>query len=107
MFASAFSFDHSLAVMEETIYVDNLKCSGCASTVISKIGKVEGVQNVNVEVEDSKVQVEHNDGVSREDLLKVLGNLGYPEQGTSNLYQKAVSYVSCATGKLSSESLVH
>lgn len=102
MFASAFFINRSLADMEETIYVDNLKCNGCASTVISKVSKVEGVENVNVEVEESKVQVAHNDGVSREDILKVLGNLGYPEQGTSNLYQKAVSYVSCATGKLSS-----
>jgi copper chaperone CopZ len=85
--------------MEETIYVDNLKCNGCASTVISKIGNIKGVDEVEVEVEESKISIKHEEGVSREEILKVLGNLGYPEQGTSNLYQKAVSYVSCATGK--------
>ncbi len=85
--------------MEEIIYVDNLKCNGCASTVTSKLGNLKGVDKVEVEVEESKINITHQEGISRDEILKVLGNLGYPEQGTSNLYQKAVSYVSCAAGK--------
>ena len=33
-------------------------------------------------------------------LLEKLSKLGYPELGTSNVLQKAKSYVSCAIGKL-------
>jgi copper chaperone CopZ len=88
--------------MENIIYVDNLKCGGCAGSITSRLNKLEGMEEVKVDVEAGKVAVHHAENLTREEILKTLAKLGYPEQGTSNLYQKAVSYVSCATGRMNS-----
>lgn len=88
--------------MQEIIYVDNLKCHGCANTITNKLKALAGVDQVKVEVEESKIEVKHQQNVTREDFLKTLAGLGYPELGTSNTIQKAKSYVSCAVGRLGS-----
>ena len=51
-------------------------------------------------LESSTVEIEKTENVSREALMAKLSKLGYPEIGTSNLVQKAKSYVSCAIGRL-------
>lgn len=61
---------------------------------------MEGVSNVRVDLETSTVEVEKEEKVTRTLLLEKLSKWGYPEMGTSNLAQKAKSYVSCAIGRL-------
>ena len=85
---------------KEIIIIDNLKCGGCANTVTKKLQEMEGVKNVNVVLETSAVEVEKEENVSREALIEKLSKWGYPEIGTTNLVQKAKSYVSCAIGRL-------
>ncbi len=85
---------------KEIIIIDNLKCGGCANTVTKRLQEMEGVENVNVLLESSTVEIEKTENVSREALIAKLSKLGYPEIGTSNLVQKAKSYVSCAIGRL-------
>jgi copper chaperone len=49
--------------MEQVIDAENIKCGGCASTIRSKLGALEGVSNVRVEIENGRVTVEaHADG---------------------------------------------
>ena len=84
----------------ETIIIDNLKCGGCANTVTKQLKSMDGVQNVTVDVETSTVVVEKEEAITRVLLLEKLAKWGYPEIGTSNLVQKAKSYVSCAIGRL-------
>lgn len=86
--------------MKEVIIIDNLKCGGCANTVKKRLEKIEGVNSVNVVLETSAVEVEKTTEVSREAIIEKLSKLGYPEIGTTNLLQKAKSYVSCAIGRL-------
>lgn len=86
--------------MKEIIIIDNLKCGGCANTVKKRLEKMDGVSNVNVMLETSTVEVEKASEVSREAIIAKLSKLGYPEIGTTNLMQKAKSYVSCAIGRL-------
>ena len=50
--------------------------------------------------ENSTVEIEKDESVSEESLIKKLSKLGYPPAGTSNFVQKAKSYVSCAIGRL-------
>ena len=85
---------------QEIIKIDNLKCGGCANTVTKQIKAIEGVENVIVDLENSTVAIEKDDSVTREFLIEKLSKLGYPEEGTSSLMQKAKSYVSCAVGRL-------
>ncbi|MFI0426525.1 MAG: heavy-metal-associated domain-containing protein [Flavobacterium sp.] len=88
--------------METTIYIQNLKCGGCANTITKNITSIENVTNVLVNVEESSVTLKYE---SEEILIEVkdkLKSLGYPEDGEANtLGSKAKSYVSCAIGKMS------
>ena len=87
----------------EHILIDNLKCTGCATSIEKGLKSVEGVEEVHVDVHTSRLEINCNENVTRDVLLKKLGNMGYPEQGTSTLFQKGKSYVSCMVGKMSQE----
>ncbi len=86
----------------EKIIIENLKCHGCANTITKGISKMDGVSKVDVNVESSTVNVDFNDSKqSKENIIKKLARLGYPEQGNNSLKSTAVSYVSCAIGRVS------
>ncbi|HFS67371.1 MAG TPA: heavy-metal-associated domain-containing protein [Flavobacteriia bacterium] len=83
------------------INILNLKCNGCANTIKKGLLVIEGVNHVDVALEDSEITI--ND-VSEEVFKTVkekLSKMGYPEVGDANtMIHKAKSFVSCATGKL-------
>ncbi|CAA0164697.1 heavy-metal-associated domain-containing protein [Tenacibaculum maritimum] len=88
--------------MKADIYIENLKCGGCANTIKKELMNLSEVVNVEVAVENSLVSV-----VLESDILGIvkdrLAKLGYPEQGAKNtIVHKAKSFVSCATGRLNS-----
>lgn len=88
--------------MEARLIIQNLKCGGCAHTIVTKLSKIESIRNVIVDEEHSLLHF-HYDG--EEALIEVknkLLSLGYPIEGEGNsLVSKAKSFVSCAAGKLS------
>ena len=88
-------------IMENKIYVQNLKCFGCANTITNKLTEMEGVSNINVIVEESLVILDCSETIL-EKVKETLKKTGYPEDGAPNsLGSKAKSYVSCAFGKMS------
>lgn len=87
--------------MKNNFIVQNLKCGGCASTILKNIEKLEGISNVEVEVESSEVHFEHSSDAQLELVAATLKNLGYPiETEANNIALKAKSFVSCGIGKL-------
>lgn len=90
--------------MQHMIEVENIKCGGCASTIESRLRKIDGVSDVQVDVEQGRVTVE-SETDNRDRLAEVLLQNGYPEKGTAEGLKaaaaKAKSYVSCAIGKMS------
>ncbi|MFY0627928.1 MAG: heavy-metal-associated domain-containing protein [Reichenbachiella sp.] len=84
----------------ESIEVDNLKCQGCAGTITKKISALKGVEDVEVDVEISVVTIHYGELDSGINFYDKLASLGYPPKGTTNTFQKAKSYVSCAIGKV-------
>lgn len=85
----------------ETIIIENLKCHGCANTIMSEIKKIGGVDNVEINLEKSMVTIEYDkEGNLREIFTAKLKKLGYPELGKGNLIASAKSYVSCAIGRM-------
>lgn len=87
-----------------TLEILNLKCGGCANSIKKGILTIDGVDEVSVDLETSKVQV---NSTEEQVVLKVkekLSSMGYPEVGDSNtVIHKAKSFVSCATGRMTSE----
>ena len=87
-----------------TIEILNLKCGGCANTIKKGLLAVEGVNEVTIDVESSVVSIDSSESSVLELVKKKLSSMGYPEVGDSNtVLHKAKSFVSCATGKMSSE----
>ena len=86
------------------INILNLKCNGCANTIKKGLLSLEGVNKVEVTLENSEIKI---NPVSDEVLTSVkekLSKMGYPEVGdTNNMLHKAKSMVSCATGKIGSD----
>jgi copper chaperone CopZ len=103
---TVFSFcnfeENKLLIMETIIYVQNLKCGGCANTITKNIASIENVTNLVVNVEESSVVFNYENDANLAEVKNKLQSLGYPEDGQANsLGSKAKSYVSCAIGKMS------
>lgn len=92
--------------MAYQINVENIKCGGCAATIRSKLEAMEGVDKVDVVIDEGTVHVDAADH-TREAVAARLHKLGYPESGTAEgiaaATAKAKSFVSCAVGRISSE----
>lgn len=86
--------------MKQEIYIENLKCGGCASTIIKGLLTINGVENITVDVEKSMVSfTSGNENLTA--VKEKLSSLGYPQVGDKNtVIHKAKSFVSCATGKI-------
>lgn len=88
--------------MKAEIQIENLKCGGCASTIKKAILAIEGVSEIEIDMEKSIVSItSEND--SLEEIKMKLSKLGYPEVGDKNtVLHKAKSFVSCAVGRMDS-----
>ncbi len=95
--------------MQYSFQVENIRCGGCSKTITSKLGEIDGVNDVLVNVEDKQVVVTTDlafDTNIKQVLSERLAKLGYPEVGSigsKRLKTKATSVVSCALGKMSSK----
>ncbi|AWM15166.1 heavy metal transporter [Flavobacterium sediminis] len=88
--------------MTTTIYIQNLKCGGCANTVTKNLSQLDGIENVSVSVDESAVTFDYNHENLVAEVKELLKKTGYPEAGDENsLGTKAKSFVSCAVGKIS------
>jgi len=88
--------------MKTTIIVQNLKCNGCAKTISSKLTDIANISEVIVDVEASKVSFLYEDIDDALIVKNRLKSLGYPSINDKNsVSAKAMSYMSCATGKIS------
>ena len=89
--------------METIIYIENLKCGGCAATIKKGVLAIDGVLEMQVDVPESFVSVTAAKMVIPA-VKEKLSKMGYPEVGNANtLLHKAKSYVSCAAGKMSDD----
>lgn len=85
----------------ETITIANLKCGGCETSIKNALGKLNGVQSVQVDFETDSVQIQVENSTSRQALTEVLHGLGYPEATEENgLLLKLKSYASCMVGRM-------
>lgn len=95
--------------MQYSFEVENIRCGGCTNTISMKLTEMDGVNDVQVNVDEKKVivNVDSSDDDIRLALSKKLAKLGYPEKGSvdsNGLITKAASVVSCAIGKVSKKS---
>lgn len=88
--------------MKSSLFVQNLKCGGCANTILRSLGKINDVDEVAVEVETGEVQFEHIIPETQTLVAKELKRLGYPIKSEQNGFKSvARSFVSCGIGRIS------
>ncbi len=91
--------------MKTSIEVENIRCGGCVNTITKKLMSIDGVEHVDIVIEDQVVTIKAEDDSSRAAYLEALLAMGYPEKGSVDgiaaLKGKAKSMVSCAIGKVS------
>jgi len=89
--------------MSYAIEVENIKCGGCAATIVKRLAALDVVDDVTVDVEHGAVQVD-GDEAGRAEVTALLATLGYPAAGSTSgiasAKAKAKSFVSCAVGRL-------
>lgn len=84
--------------MEQQIQVENIKCGGCMNSIKNALLQIPLVTDVQINQDTATVTV--NGTAARELLIAKLNALGYPEKGHNTTFKKAISFVSCAIGKM-------
>lgn len=88
--------------MKTKVFIQNLKCGGCAKTITNKLSHLDNITDIKVDVEESSVTFGYKDDLDLIVVMDVLKESGYPVEGDVNtLGTKAKSFVSCAIGKMS------
>ena len=65
------------------------------------INSIEGISEVTVDLDTSKVTVDTDNESVILSVKKKLSKMGYPEMGDANtMLHKAKSFVSCASGRM-------
>lgn len=92
--------------MQHRLNVDNIKCGGCAHSIVSKLSALDGVSDVAVDVEQGQVTFSSKNELI-DQVKSQLKSMGYPEagslEGLGAAGAKAKSFVSCAIGKVTKE----
>jgi copper chaperone len=90
--------------IEMEIEVENLKCGGCARSILKGLSEVPGITDIAVDNERQVVKFVGAEA-SRVQVADKLRSMGYPETGTleglSAGLANAKSFVSCAIGRMS------
>lgn len=61
-----------------TVSAPDIVCGGCASAIKNALGRIEGIKEVDVDVEKKTVNVRHESEVSREKIVEALDDAGFP-----------------------------
>ncbi|RKE90794.1 heavy-metal-associated domain-containing protein [Ichthyenterobacterium magnum] len=89
--------------MKTTLNIQNLKCGGCANTIITRLEDLKHINNVIVDNDNHSVSFSYETENDYDEAKALLSKLGYPAEGELNpITKKAKSFVSCAVGRINS-----
>lgn len=87
--------------MKTRIIIQNLKCGGCAKTILNRLEDEQDINNARVLIDENTVQIDHENAETPGHIKNILKQLGYPSVEEENGFMaKARSVVSCASGRL-------
>lgn len=63
---------------------NEIECDGCANSIKRTLGKLAGVESVNVTVETKTIEVSYDDNTTNEEAIKTrLEGAGFPVEVTA------------------------
>lgn len=87
--------------MRETFHLANIKCSGCAHSIKTKLQEINGISDAIATPEDGTVSFHFESEDIKIQGLETLKKMGYPLSTEDNtILTKAKSYASCMIGKV-------
>ena len=60
-----------------TVTAPDITCGGCANAIKNAFGRVEGVEQVDVDVATKQVTVRHGGGIDKGKIVDVLDKAGF------------------------------
>lgn len=66
-----------MGVTKTTLKLETLTCPSCLQKIENAVGGLDGVDKVKVMFNASKVKVEHDDQVSKDEIKNSIEKLGY------------------------------
>lgn len=88
--------------MTHNLYVENIKCSGCAHSIETSLSKVKGVHQVTVDIAQGSIKLDMDEVNTLKAVIEKLHHMGYPLPGKGSGMTTATSYISCLIGKVTS-----
>lgn len=61
-----------------TVTAPDITCGGCANAIKNAFARVDGIDEVNVDVGSKRVTLGHSENVDREKIIDVLDKAGFP-----------------------------
>ncbi len=94
--------------MKKTFQIENVKCGGCAATLKKKLSPYFGEIEVNLDIQPREITLEIKQE-QIDELRSLLRDIGYPMSSehlgfVDTASTKVKSFVSCAIGKMETES---
>ena len=84
----------------QEIFVENIKCGGCMTSIKNALEKIKGIVKVEINLDEEKISLT-GDQYLLSEVIDSLNGMGYPQKGENSVFKQAKSYVSCAIGKMS------
>jgi copper chaperone len=84
----------------QEIFVENMKCGGCMTSIKNALEKIKGIVKVEINLDEEKISLT-GDQYLLSEVIDSLNGMGYPQKGENSVFKQAKSYVSCAIGKMS------
>ncbi|MDO5030275.1 MAG: heavy metal-associated domain-containing protein [Corynebacterium sp.] len=60
-----------------TFRAEGFSCPSCVKKIENQVGAMSGVEGVEVKFASSRIEVDHADSVSRDDIIAEIGKAGY------------------------------
>jgi copper chaperone len=61
-----------------TVTAPDITCNGCANAIKNAFGRIDGIGDVDVDVESKRVTVSHDENVDKGKIIDILDNAGFP-----------------------------
>lgn len=61
-----------------TVKTPDITCGGCANSIKNALGKMDGIEKVEVDVDTKTVSIEHGAQISRQQIEAKLDDIGFP-----------------------------
>lgn len=87
--------------MKTRVYIQNLRCGGCAKSIESALSTIEGLKVIKINTEEDYLEYNQDGDEQQFRVLNKLKEIGYPPADeNNNIGLKTKSIISCLKGRL-------